>query len=146
MFSRLFHIGGQKVLGMYSNRKGVVYAEPQGTSHLAHVIWKNPLTGKDSNIDYFLAKDSKLKPSEARMIKPQADKGAEDKFQFRYQLLSSLKDFEWLARDIAVADVNSFIESRIALHGSSSERRLLIYLEHIVLILLELLCLFGFFV
>ncbi len=122
MFSRLFLYQNQKILGTYSNRKGVVYAEPEGTNHLAHVIWKNPLTGKDSNIDYFLVRELKLKPNETRLVYKLPDRSAEDKFRLRYKILSDVKELEGVARDIASEDVNSFLKARIGTNENKAKR------------------------
>ncbi len=114
MFGRLFTIKGEKIYGLYCNTKGASYAEPPGTKHLAHVLWRNPLRGQDSNIDYFAVKEnSELEPSEIVHINQIAlSEGVEDRCGVRYQILSDSKAYENLVRAVAARDIGDFLIER----------------------------------
>lgn len=115
MFGRLFTISGEKILGLYCNTLGASYAAPPGTKHLAHIVWRNPLRGQDSNIDYFLAGNSfNLKPSEVVHVnKPELNEALEGRCGVRYQILSDSKGYESLIRSVAARDIDDFLLERV---------------------------------
>lgn len=115
-FARLFCASdGKKVLGLYSNNPGVVYAEPPGAKHLAHVTWFDYLRGRDSNIDYFLVQKEGLTPNEAVQLNGAAGGGEiEGKLDFRYRILNGMRDHTDLIRAVAVRDVGGFMSRKEA--------------------------------
>ncbi len=116
MFSRLIVSSGTNVLGLYSTREGLVFAEPPGTRHIANINWRAPKSSRDSNIDYFIVKDMShlpFRPSETRALNgSQTEYDLESKMKFRYRFLDRDVSRVELIRRIATADVKAHIAKK----------------------------------
>jgi hypothetical protein len=108
---------GQRIVGVYPMKEGVVFAQLPGTERIARVAWKGRYGDEvqSGQIDYFIVKDegrvdSFLSPSQVeRGWDNPVNRGFEKKFVLDYQIMNRFRELEPTIRAVTSVDIESHL-------------------------------------